>query len=105
MAQAVSRERKAAKCRPKATRGKPSRSRARRRGQDSQANVRSTTRLWAAGRSPARPRTAGAGEAIVRPAAAARKTVANHTSSIFAKLQVADQAPALIRAREAGLGP
>ncbi|MET1006791.1 MAG: response regulator transcription factor [Propionibacteriaceae bacterium] len=32
------------------------------------------------------------------------KTVANHISSIFAKLQVADRAQAVIRAREAGLG-
>ncbi|HEV2122321.1 MAG TPA: response regulator transcription factor [Chloroflexota bacterium] len=32
-----------------------------------------------------------------------RKTVANHISSIFAKLQVADRAAAIIRAREAGL--
>jgi DNA-binding NarL/FixJ family response regulator len=33
-----------------------------------------------------------------------RKTVANHVSNIFAKLQVADRAEAIIRAREAGLG-
>ena len=32
------------------------------------------------------------------------KTVGNHTSAIFAKLQVAGRAEALIRAREAGLG-
>lgn len=32
------------------------------------------------------------------------KTVANHLSSIFAKLQVADRAAAMLRAREAGLG-
>ncbi|MEU8402601.1 response regulator transcription factor [Nonomuraea sp. NPDC048892] len=32
------------------------------------------------------------------------KTVANHISSIFAKLQVADRAEAIIRARDAGLG-
>lgn len=32
------------------------------------------------------------------------KTVANHVSNIFAKLQVADRAEAIIRAREAGLG-
>jgi DNA-binding NarL/FixJ family response regulator len=31
-------------------------------------------------------------------------TVRNHVSSIFAKLQVADRAQAIIRAREAGLG-
>jgi DNA-binding NarL/FixJ family response regulator len=33
-----------------------------------------------------------------------RKTVANHISSIFSKLQVADRAQAIVRAREAGLG-
>jgi DNA-binding NarL/FixJ family response regulator len=33
-----------------------------------------------------------------------RKTVANHLSHIFTKLQVADRAHAIIRAREAGLG-
>ncbi len=32
------------------------------------------------------------------------KTVANYTSTIFAKLQVSDRAEAIIRAREAGLG-
>lgn len=32
------------------------------------------------------------------------KTVANYVSAIFAKLQVADRAQAMIRAREAGLG-
>ena len=32
------------------------------------------------------------------------KTVANHLSSIFTKLQVADRATAILRAREAGLG-
>jgi DNA-binding NarL/FixJ family response regulator len=32
------------------------------------------------------------------------KTVGNHISNIFAKLQVADRAQAIIRAREAGLG-
>jgi DNA-binding NarL/FixJ family response regulator len=32
------------------------------------------------------------------------KTVRNHISSIFTKLQVADRAHAIIRAREAGLG-
>jgi DNA-binding NarL/FixJ family response regulator len=34
----------------------------------------------------------------------APKTVANHISSIFTKLQVADRAEAIVRAREAGLG-
>ncbi len=32
------------------------------------------------------------------------KTVSNHCSNIFAKLQVADRTQALLRAREAGLG-
>jgi DNA-binding NarL/FixJ family response regulator len=32
------------------------------------------------------------------------KTVANHISSIFAKLQVADRSEAIVRAREQGLG-
>jgi DNA-binding NarL/FixJ family response regulator len=32
------------------------------------------------------------------------KTVGNHTSTIFAKLRVADRAEAIVRAREAGLG-
>jgi len=32
------------------------------------------------------------------------KTVRNHVSNIFAKLQVADRAQAAVRAREAGLG-
>ena len=32
------------------------------------------------------------------------KTVRNHTSNIFSKLQVADRAQAIVRAREAGLG-
>ena len=32
------------------------------------------------------------------------KTVGNHISNIFTKLQVADRAQAIIRARDAGLG-
>jgi DNA-binding NarL/FixJ family response regulator len=32
------------------------------------------------------------------------KTVRNHVTNIFSKLQVADGAQAIIRAREAGLG-
>ncbi len=31
------------------------------------------------------------------------KTVSNHITSIFSKLQVADRAQAVVRAREAGL--
>jgi DNA-binding NarL/FixJ family response regulator len=34
----------------------------------------------------------------------APKTVANNVSSIFTKLQVADRAQAIVRARDAGLG-
>jgi DNA-binding NarL/FixJ family response regulator len=32
------------------------------------------------------------------------KTVQNHVSNIFSKLQVADRAQAIVRARDAGLG-
>lgn len=32
------------------------------------------------------------------------KTVRNHVSNIFNKLQVADRAQAIVRAREAGMG-
>lgn len=41
---------------------------------------------------------------IARKLSLSPKTVANYVSSIFAKLQVADRAEAMIRAREAGLG-
>jgi DNA-binding NarL/FixJ family response regulator len=34
----------------------------------------------------------------------APKTIRNHISNIFNKLQVADRAQAIVRAREAGLG-
>lgn len=48
------------------------------------------------------------GEAIFSPSIAGRlvlsqKTVRNHVSNVFSKLQVADRAQAIIRAREAGL--
>ncbi|MER6514652.1 LuxR C-terminal-related transcriptional regulator [Nonomuraea sp. NPDC001636] len=33
------------------------------------------------------------------------KTVRNNVSNVFAKLQVADRAQAIIQARDAGLGP
>ena len=42
--------------------------------------------------------------AIARRLGLSPKTVANHISSILAKLQVADRAQAVLRAREAGLG-
>ncbi|HEX6477746.1 MAG TPA: LuxR C-terminal-related transcriptional regulator [Ktedonobacteraceae bacterium] len=32
------------------------------------------------------------------------KTVSNHVSNIFSKLQVVDRAQAVLRARQAGLG-
>ena len=41
---------------------------------------------------------------IARQLTVSLKTVANHVSNIFSKLQVADRAQAIIRAREAGFG-
>jgi ATP/maltotriose-dependent transcriptional regulator MalT len=41
---------------------------------------------------------------IARKLSLSPKTVANYVSAIFAKLQVADRAEAMVRAREAGLG-
>ncbi len=41
---------------------------------------------------------------IARKLSLSTKTVGNYVSNIFAKLQVADRAQAIIRAREAGLG-
>jgi DNA-binding NarL/FixJ family response regulator len=41
---------------------------------------------------------------IARHLVLSLKTVANHVSNIFSKLQVADRAQAIIRAREVGLG-
>ena len=41
---------------------------------------------------------------IARQLVLSQKAVANHVSNIFSKLQVADRAQAIVRAREAGLG-
>ncbi|SNT62152.1 regulatory protein, luxR family [Streptosporangium subroseum] len=41
---------------------------------------------------------------IARQLFLSQKTVKNHLTSIFAKLQVADRAQAVVRARRAGLG-
>ncbi len=41
---------------------------------------------------------------IARHLSLSTKTVANHVSNVFSKLQVADRAQAMLRAREAGLG-
>lgn len=43
-------------------------------------------------------------QSITRTLAISPKTVANHVSNVFAKLQVADRAEAIVVAREAGLG-
>jgi DNA-binding NarL/FixJ family response regulator len=43
-------------------------------------------------------------EEIARQLVLSLKTVRNHVSNIFSKLQVADRAQAIIRARDAGLG-
>ncbi len=45
-----------------------------------------------------------ANPAIARELSLSPKTIANHVSNIFGKLQVADRAEAIIRARDAGLG-
>ncbi|GIH71786.1 response regulator [Sphaerimonospora thailandensis] len=45
-----------------------------------------------------------ANSAIARRLGISPKTVSNHISAIFTKLQVADRAEAIIRARQAGLG-
>jgi DNA-binding NarL/FixJ family response regulator len=41
---------------------------------------------------------------IAKELALSVKTVSNYVSNIFGKLQVADRAQAIIRARDAGLG-
>ena len=43
-------------------------------------------------------------EAIAARLSVSRKTVRNHVSNVFSKLQVAGRAEAIVRAREAGLG-
>jgi DNA-binding NarL/FixJ family response regulator len=43
-------------------------------------------------------------EEIARRLVLSQKTVRNHVSNIFSKLQVADRAQAIVRAREAGMG-
>jgi DNA-binding NarL/FixJ family response regulator len=43
-------------------------------------------------------------ETIAAHLVVSRKTVRNHVSNIFSKLQVAGRAEAIIRARDAGLG-
>jgi DNA-binding NarL/FixJ family response regulator len=43
-------------------------------------------------------------DAIARQLFLSGKTVRNHVSNIFSKLQLADRAEAIVRAREAGLG-
>jgi DNA-binding CsgD family transcriptional regulator len=48
--------------------------------------------------------TAGGRPGSVRRVSLSPKTVRNHVSNIFTKLQVADRAQAIIRAGEAGLG-
>ena len=42
--------------------------------------------------------------AIARHLVLSTKTMQNHVSNIFSKLQVADRAQAIVRARDAGLG-
>jgi DNA-binding NarL/FixJ family response regulator len=59
------------------------------------AREREVLALIAAGRTNA---------AIAKRLSISGKTVSNHISAIFAKLQVADRSEAIVRARQAGLG-
>jgi DNA-binding NarL/FixJ family response regulator len=52
------------------------------------------------GRRPRRSRRPG----IARQLYLSRTTVRNHVSNIFTKVQVADRAQAITKARDAGLG-
>ena len=45
-----------------------------------------------------------ANAAIAAQLSLSQKTVRNHVSNIFTKLQVADRAQAIVQARDAGLG-
>ena len=47
----------------------------------------------------------GSNQAIARALSLAPKTIANHVSNILTKLQIADRAEAIVRARRAGLVP
>jgi DNA-binding NarL/FixJ family response regulator len=62
---------------------------------DLTAREREVLELVAQGRSNAE---------ITRTLVLSPKTVRNHVSNVFTKLQVADRAQAIVRAREAGLG-
>lgn len=62
---------------------------------DLTASERNVLQLLAAGAS---------NQAIAADLSLSRKTVRNYVSNIFSKLQVADRAQAVVKAREAGFG-